>query len=119
MLTEPSKAEPPNRKRRWFQFSLRTLLIGVTLVAVPCAYVGWQAKIVSERKTMREWMALNGGWVVTDTRPDKQPPLIRRWLGDEPIAVIVFQHPIKPPNEQAVRAMFPEATPSFADAGAN
>ena len=33
-----------------FQFSLRTLMIGVTLLAVPCAFVGWQAKIVRERK---------------------------------------------------------------------
>jgi hypothetical protein len=31
MPTESSEAEPPKRKRRWFQFSLRTLLIGVTL----------------------------------------------------------------------------------------
>ena len=35
---------------RWFQFRLRTLLIGVTLFAlIPCGYVGWQAKIVRER----------------------------------------------------------------------
>jgi hypothetical protein len=27
MQTEPSKADPPKRKRRWFQFSLRSLLI--------------------------------------------------------------------------------------------
>jgi hypothetical protein len=27
MLTELSKADPPKRKRRWSQFSLRTLLI--------------------------------------------------------------------------------------------
>jgi hypothetical protein len=26
-MTEPSKVEPPKRKRRWFQFSLRSLLI--------------------------------------------------------------------------------------------
>ena len=32
MQTEPSKAEPPKLKRRWFQFSLRTLMIGVTLL---------------------------------------------------------------------------------------
>jgi hypothetical protein len=31
MQTDPSKAEPPKRKRRWFQFSLCTLLIVVTL----------------------------------------------------------------------------------------
>jgi hypothetical protein len=33
MQTDPSKAAPPKRKRRWFQFSLRTLLIAVTLLA--------------------------------------------------------------------------------------
>jgi hypothetical protein len=27
MQTEPPKADPPKRKRRWFQFSLRTLMI--------------------------------------------------------------------------------------------
>jgi hypothetical protein len=31
---DPPKADPPNRKRRWFQFSLRTLMFGVTLVAI-------------------------------------------------------------------------------------
>jgi hypothetical protein len=31
MQTEPPKAEPPKRKRRWFQFSLRTLMI-LTLI---------------------------------------------------------------------------------------
>ncbi len=33
-----------------FQFSLRTLLIGVALLAVPCVYVAHEAKIVAERK---------------------------------------------------------------------
>jgi hypothetical protein len=46
MQTELPNADPPKRKRRWFQFSLRSLLIGVALLSIPCAYVGWQAKIV-------------------------------------------------------------------------
>jgi hypothetical protein len=50
METEPPKANPPKGKRRWFQFRLRSLLIGVTLAAIPCGYVGWQAKIVRDRK---------------------------------------------------------------------
>jgi hypothetical protein len=37
MQTEPPKADLPKRKRRWFQFSLRTLLIAVTLL---CVYFG-------------------------------------------------------------------------------
>jgi hypothetical protein len=40
MQTEPPNADPPKRKRRWFQFSLRSLMIGVTLLAVVCGYVG-------------------------------------------------------------------------------
>ena len=52
MQTEPTKVEPPKRKRRWFQFSLRTLMIGVTLLAAASAYVAGQKKIVSDRKEM-------------------------------------------------------------------
>jgi hypothetical protein len=33
-----------------FQFSLRTLMIGVTLLAMVCACVGEQAKIARERE---------------------------------------------------------------------
>jgi hypothetical protein len=47
------EAEPSNKaKRRWFQFRLRTLMIVVTLLAVPLGYVGWQVKIVRERKAL-------------------------------------------------------------------
>jgi hypothetical protein len=31
------EAEPPKRKRRWFQFSLRTLFVVVATLAVECA----------------------------------------------------------------------------------
>ncbi len=49
-LTEPMADQPSPRRR--FQFRLRTLMIGVTLLAVPCGYIGWQARIVWERKAM-------------------------------------------------------------------
>jgi hypothetical protein len=42
MQTEPPKAEPPKRKRHWFQFSLRSLMIVVTLLlAVLYGTVTW------------------------------------------------------------------------------
>ena len=64
MQTESPKAAPPKRKRRWFQFSLRSLMIVVMLLAVPLGYVGWQAKIVRERKAMARWiwLELTEGW---------------------------------------------------------
>jgi hypothetical protein len=49
MNEKPPTAEP---HRLWFSFSLRTLLIGMALLATPLGYVGWQAKIVRERKAL-------------------------------------------------------------------
>jgi hypothetical protein len=46
MQSELPNADPPKRKRRRFQFTLLSLPIVVTLLAIPCGYVGWQAKIV-------------------------------------------------------------------------
>ena len=61
METKPPKADPPKRKRRWFQFSLRSLMIVVTLLAVPLGYVGWQKKAVQERKAMLATIKASGG----------------------------------------------------------
>ncbi len=36
MQTEPTEAASPSRKRRWFQFGLRTLMIFTIVVAVAC-----------------------------------------------------------------------------------
>ena len=53
MEAEPPKADPPKRKRRWFQFSLRTLMIGVTLLAALSAAVTWvirdRQRLIRER----------------------------------------------------------------------
>ncbi len=38
-------------RRRWLQFRLRTLLVGVMLLAIPCAYVGHEAAIVTKRRS--------------------------------------------------------------------
>jgi hypothetical protein len=42
---------PPRRR---FQFRLRTMMIAVTLLAVPCAYIGWQATKMRDRKAWIE-----------------------------------------------------------------
>ncbi len=45
MPTEPSKADPPKRKRRWIQFSLRSLMIVMTVTALaqPLLIWAWDA----------------------------------------------------------------------------
>jgi hypothetical protein len=39
MEAEPPEADPPKRKRRWFQFSLRTLFVVVTVAAAVAAWL--------------------------------------------------------------------------------
>jgi hypothetical protein len=106
---------------RRFQFRPRTLMIGVTLLAVPLVYVGRQWHVAAERATMRERIrALGGGGNVTgrdmwmwclgwEEYQAKTIPFIRRWFGDsaEPFLFL----PDETPNEDmgAIGQAFPEA----------
>ena len=57
MQTEPPKAEPPKRKRRWFQFSLRTLLIFTVICAIPCAWLA--GRLTGNAKNGKQWTRLS------------------------------------------------------------
>jgi len=111
MHDKPNTAASEKPRRRWFQFRLRTLLIGMMLLAVPCGYMGWQAKIVRERKGVLELVVQQGGTIspLINAPPDDLPPLVRRLLGDEPIGLIEFQQPITTEELQSIAAAFPEA----------
>ena len=112
MEAEPPKAEPPKRKRRWFQFSLRTLMIVITLLAIPCAYVCHEAKIVAKRKALLA-MKLGSdvtppGWWRSSGSPPSLP-LVRRWLGDQPICSMILPASLAPSLIEELREAFPEA----------
>ena len=112
MQNEPNKAEPPKRKRRWFQFSLRTLLIGVTLLAVACGYVAWQAKIVRDRKdALREIVANGGTWYPAPSTPEAltlshRSPI--RWILDDWYCTMMVIPPSMEGRADQIRALFPE-----------
>jgi hypothetical protein len=115
MQVEPSKAEPPKRKRRWFQFSLRSLLIFVTVLAILFAYVGWQAKIVRARLAVLKELktVVNGqrtGFIehIADD-PRHSIPWIRKILGDEPMNCIFLPLSTEKEYRQRIRETFPEA----------
>ncbi len=119
MQTEPSKAEPPKRKRRWFQFSLRSLIIVVTLLAVACGYVAWQAKIVRERKAMRErwsgkvWFRTPDMGSGSIPPPPTQPPAkvtwLRELLGDEAMEGIWLPNDTPQSEVDQIKALFSES----------
>jgi hypothetical protein len=104
--TIATMTEPP--KRHWYQFSLRTLLIGVTLLAVACAYVGWQARTVSERRAMRERIEKTDKGTIWERSDDV--PWLRRILGDEAIPRIILPFETDVEERRKIRAVFPEAT---------
>jgi hypothetical protein len=40
---------PQPIRRRWYQFSLRTMFVAVTLVAIPLAWVGYSLSWIRQR----------------------------------------------------------------------
>ena len=118
MQAKPPNAEPPKRKRRWFRFSLRTLMIGVTLLAVACGYVGWQKKIIRERRrantTHRTRSFLDiptaaDNWLhhYQEFRPRAPWPL--RWLGEDGFAIIYAKDGETDDEIANLKQLFPEA----------
>ncbi|HEY2759687.1 MAG TPA: hypothetical protein VGI75_03070 [Pirellulales bacterium] len=112
MPDKPNTAEPQKPRRRWFQFRLRTLLVVVTLLAIPCAYFAHEWRIVEARERWietHECEATQGFGTIResgDVEPDNPIPAVRRWMGDEPIESIWFVR-----DEDAAEAtmLFPEA----------
>jgi hypothetical protein len=105
----------PEPKRRWFQFKLRTLLIGMTLLAIPCGYVGQQKAIVMHRAAERQWLEQHGARFFVNGKIDILPdvPLhpspLRMMLGDCDVSFIRL--PDESLKERAERA-FPESLAS-------
>ena len=121
MEAEPSKAEPPKPKVRWFQFRLRTLLIAVTIFCVAGGgYVGRQAKIVRERQAVIRDV---NGVTWAQNPDDSEIPLIRRWLGDHAFLTIWLNEtmPDEWPREdiRRIAVAFPEARIDFGSPNAD
>jgi hypothetical protein len=108
--------------RRWYSFSLRTMLIIVTLVA---CWLGWESSVVRGRKQLMQEMELRPGVRFLSAElyhafhgsrtPD--PPIartstLRRWLGDKAIQEIEYlrtYHNLTPEEIARLARTFPEA----------
>ena len=101
---------------RVFRFSLRTLLVVVTVV---CVWLGWQLSIVRQRRAKitelegRHWVFVGGDdsslrYRAGFERRNKFPDF-RRWLGDQPIFCIGIQADASAVEVHEISALFPEA----------
>jgi hypothetical protein len=100
----------PNR--RWLRYSIRTLLIAITIL---CVWLGWNYRIVEERKAVMKLIESRGGHIIAGdpfSSPPEYPPdvsWIRTLLGDE--GRYAFDLPESMPDEERARVIqaFPEA----------
>jgi hypothetical protein len=104
----------PSRFRPLHSFSLRTLLIVVTLLAIPLGWIGYQAKIVRERTALLKKIEDSHGLSLPFDALYAFPGpntlnFVRRWSGDEPIGEIVLSDTIQPADVQEILDAFPEA----------
>jgi hypothetical protein len=111
MLESPSKL-----RRRWFQFSLGTLLVLVTVFAI---WLGWELKFIRDRKNflalLNEYEAAelkDGGftaWINTPVFDEPTLPFWRPWMGDYPRGVVLLPGNTTEEHLQMARRLFPEA----------
>ncbi len=93
METESIKAAP-KRKRRWFQFSVRTLMIFTLICAVVCAWVGHRMRQKRREREIVDAILNDGGFATYDYKYDADehfiangepsaPMWLRKLLGDD------------------------------------
>ncbi len=88
-------------------------MIVVTLLAVVCGYVGWQARIVRERKTTLDNFSrrkIAVFYVSEDDVLQSSLPWIRRQLGDRLVTWIGLDRNSPKEFREHAREIFPEST---------
>src|SRR3954462_10794348 len=79
---EPAVSERP--KRRWYQFSLKTLLVVLTLLCIgPGSYVGFEQNKARKQKAAVKAIERISGFVQYDKSMAVRPAAVRQVLGDE------------------------------------
>jgi|GEM_PF-2255729 len=124
MMNQPRSVSDGGLRKSSWSFSLRTLLVLITLSAVAFSYVGYQLSVVRARRALLNELSAAGYQVTTQDEashamqamqqadePDPSVPLIRGWLGDEAIATIGYYPHLSPQGDrqQRIKTLLPEA----------
>jgi hypothetical protein len=93
-----------------FQFRLRTMMIGVTLVTVVCGYFRWRYDFVWQRKAMIHRIETEDGQIEIGYDPVIKPlPWVQRILGDSRVTDIYLPAETPASKLAAIHALFPDA----------
>jgi Leucine-rich repeat (LRR) protein len=69
-VSDSTNAAKPKRKRRWFQYSLRTFLLLITIFAI---WFGWLTNNARNQREAVSWVRANSGVVWYDYENNKPP----------------------------------------------
>lgn len=119
--------EPCPSRRRWYQFSTRTLIVVLTIVGVACGWLAREWKFVRDRRAFdvaaratgggyafsaQDSMAASWPQPIPDaeykTRWPPKVPVWRRWLGDEPYGLVMVPDQWTEGEARKTAALFPE-----------
>jgi hypothetical protein len=101
---------------RWFRFafSLRTLFVVLTILAV---WFAWTLNRLQEREAYLRYISAQFGSGATmadagnELKPWKELPVTWRWLGTKPVTHITLSKSVFVEDDrQAIQRVFPEAT---------
>jgi Leucine Rich repeat len=78
MDEKPKTTEPPVKsRRRWYQYSLRTLLIGIVVLSLPCCWLGMKVREARQQAAAVAAIQKLGGDVLYDYEFDAQGDFVR------------------------------------------
>ena len=87
-----------------FQYSLRTLFIVVTMLAIPCGWLGWQFEIIRERERLMRFYS-----TCSASTDFGRIPVYRHWLGDREYVLIGLHDDTSDVALGLFQSRFPEA----------
>lgn len=95
---------------RWRRFSLRTLLIAMAVLSLPCAYVAREWQTVQERKraVLAVQKEIGGGMFELHSEPMPQISWARRAMGDRPRGGLIVPGFASEATLGRLRSAFPE-----------
>ena len=104
------------RRRRWFRFSLRTLFVAVTLLAIPLGWLGYSVHWIRQRHAALAasgpaagWTTQNMGWEGFPLSPERQAPGLLWLFGELGVSRIHISHGPSDKEVAHLKSLFPEA----------